>query len=123
MRQTIFSVRSNLTSRTRKKHTDDEPSSTLAHLDFLEHVLEFSATWNGVETMEFFQDAPQVQEYLSTREMLRLGGFFSKQFVQVSKELREIGVEYPPLLRKLFEGYYLTASLQRDQKPRHFLLQ
>lgn len=73
----------------------------------LEHVLEFSSTWNGVLTEHFFPESPKLRAYLASNGMLRIGGFFSKPFVEVSRELRQMEAEYPFLLQKLYEAYYL----------------
>jgi hypothetical protein len=48
-------------------------------------------------------------KYIIENDMMRLGGFFKKPFVETAKELRAIGSAYPPVLRKLYEGYYLAT--------------
>lgn len=85
-------------------------------VDFLERVLEFSATWNGVPTMHFFPDS-DIKSFLRENNMLRLGGFFSKPFFQVSKDLARIGVEYPFLLKRLYEGYYVRSLRNATPHP------
>jgi hypothetical protein len=102
-------VRSYLRSSHRKKTSEEETVRDLGKLDFLEHVLEFSSTWNGVETKEFFPESSKILSYLEVAGMLRLGGFFARPFSEVSKELRILGFEYPLLLKKLYEAYYLRT--------------
>jgi hypothetical protein len=99
-----------------EKHHKDLTSEQLVafnkHLDFLTHVLEFSATWNGVLTMHFFPELSNIRSFLQKNNMLRLGGFFSKPFFQVAKDLKGIGAEYPFLLKKLYEAYYVRILRQ-----------
>ncbi len=109
MAQSLLTVRLHLRSKHNKSLSEEETARAMESLDFLNRVLEFSASWNGVKTQEFFPEVPQVQEYLHTHDMERLGQFFAKQFADVSKELRQIGVEYPALLKKLYEAYYLRT--------------
>lgn len=113
MRESITTVRTYLKSVTQKKLTETEAEENAKLLDYLEHVLEFSATWNGVPTTDFFPDEPTVRTHLSSQEMLRLGGFFGKPFAEVSIALRKVDAEYPLLLQKLYEAYHLGSFHRR----------
>lgn len=93
----------------RKEFSAQEIAVFNKDLDFLEHVLQFSATWNGVPTTLFFPDLSNIKSFLQKNEMMNLGGLFSKPFFQVSKELHRIGAEYPFLLKKLYEAYYVRT--------------
>jgi hypothetical protein len=109
MMYSLFTVKMYLRKQHRKDITAEQIVAINKHLDFLEHVLEFSATWNGVPTMLFFPELSNIKSFLQKNDMLRLGGFFSKPFFQVSKDLHQIGGEYPFLLKKLYEAYYVRT--------------
>lgn len=109
MVQSLVTVRTYLKVRNkhRQHQTEEEIKEINAQINFLEHVLEFSATWNGVETQMFFPSLSPMKTFLCTRKLLRLGEFFQRPFAEISSELRGIGSEYPLLLKKLYEAYYL----------------
>jgi hypothetical protein len=112
MEQSLNTLRRMLTMRDHKRRDDDEVAVIMGDLEFLEHVLEFSATWNGVPTMQFFpggHDNAELVKYFTENNMTRLGGFFARQFVDVAKELRALGSAYPSILRKLYESYYVVT--------------
>lgn len=112
MLHSLVVLRRILTMRDRRKRDDDEIAVIMGDLEFLESVLEFSATWNGVPTVHFFpgaHDSEALIKYITENGMTRLGGFFVKPFVEVAKELRAIGSAYPPILRKLYESYYVAT--------------
>ncbi len=115
MRKTLEAVRTTHTLHEKDAASADEAAQMIGHIDFLDRVLEFSATWNGVPTNHFFPDLPQVRIYLAENRMLRLGEFFAKPYAQVSRELRKIDVEYPSLLKEMYQAYYLCRLNQNPQ--------
>ena len=100
-----------------KRHPEKNVEEQLKLIDFLEHVLEFSSTWNGVETKEFFTQQPHVHAFLYANNMHRLGEFFARPYATVSKELHARGSEYPVLLKKLYEAYFLGRSMPKKDPP------
>lgn len=106
MIHSLATARRSLTTGHKRKFHDDEVAIVLGQLAFLEHVLEFSATWNGVESQEFFPDKPLVADYLKSHKMLRLKAFFERNVREVANELKGIGVQYPFLLEKLHHEFY-----------------
>jgi hypothetical protein len=120
MKQSLITVGTFLRSGHRKKHQGSQTEAEIELLVFLDRVLEFSSTWNGVETKEFFPPSPKIEEYLNANDMHRLGKFFSRQFIDVSKALRVVGIEYPLLLKKLYEAYYLR-TLRRGSTPKEII--
>ena len=105
-----------------KKFSEEQIEESNRQFDHLERVLEFSATWKGVLTGDFFPDAtPEVQNYLITQNITRLGGLFKKPFAEVSNGLRAVGAEYPPLLKMMFEAFY-ADSLHRSAMKKELVL-
>lgn len=116
MVQSLSTARSYLKSARRRPYPEEEIAAMLERLNFLQHVLEFSATWNGVLTELFFPETETIQRYLKENDLHRLGNFFDKPFAAASKELRTINSEYPLLLKKLYEAYYLR-TMRRSATP------
>lgn len=113
MKDALINVRRHFKPSVRAKLSADKVTEIMRQLDYLEHVLEFSATWNGVVTADYFPDEEKIREYLRSRDISRLGKFFANPFTDVAKELHAIGAEYPLLFRKLYEEYYLSAFRRR----------
>lgn len=112
----LLTARQYLKNKHRKELTAEQIAAFTQDLDFLEQVLEFSATWNGVQTTHFFPELSNIKNFLEKNDMLRLGRFFSQPFFQVSKDLHRIGGEYPLVLKKLYEAYYVR-TLHKKANP------
>ncbi len=113
MKESLSAARTYLLSGDERKSVSHSEAEVLAkNIKLLEHVLQFSATWNGVPTGHFFPRSPELSEYLSSHDASRLGEFFAKPFAERSKELRAVDAKYPSLLKKLYEEYYLRTIQQ-----------
>jgi hypothetical protein len=111
MKQSLETVRAHF--RHKKKLSEVERQNIDKGIDFLDHVLEFSGTWNGVETKEFFPADEGMQAFLKAGGIERLGAFFAKPYSELSQTLRAGSLAYPPVLQKIYEAYFLQSIKKR----------